>query len=162
MKTGIFYGSTMGITEVVAKKIGEELDAEVFNVADGLDKISSFDLILLGSSTLGFGDLQDDWVAAIDTLKESNLNDKKVAVFGTGDAVCYPDTFVDALAFLAEAAKEAGADIIGKVSKDGYEFSTSRALEGEELIGLAVDENNQADMTDDRILDWVTKLKREF
>ena len=143
MKTAVFYGSTMGDTERVAKAIAEKINADVYATRDGLAAIPSYDVILLGSSTWGWGELQDDWESAIDELKGANLSGKKVGVFGTGDQEAYADTYCDALGIIAEAAAHAGAEIIGKISRDGYDFSGSRALEGDKLMGLAIDVNNR-------------------
>lgn len=162
MKTAVFYGSTLGDTERVAKMVADQMGADLFTAGAGLGEMSSYDLILLGSSTWGWGELQDDWNTAIDELKGANLSGKKVGVFGTGDQMGYADTYCDALGIIAEAAVEAGAEIIGKTSRDGYDFSDSRALEGEQLVGLAIDVNNQDNLTEERVSAWADSLKKEF
>ncbi len=162
MKTAVFYGSTLGDTERVAKMVAEKMGADLFTAGAGLGELASYDLILLGSSTWGWGELQDDWNTAIDELKEANLSGKKVGVFGTGDQMGYSDTYCDALGIIAEAAAEAGAEVIGRTSREGYDFTDSRALEGDQLIGLAIDVNNQDSLTEERVEAWVEILKREF
>lgn len=159
MKTAVFYGSTMGDTSRIADILGEKLKAEVYSVADGISKLESYELIILGSSTWGWGELQDDWNEVIDNISNFNLSGKKVAVFGTGDQVAYSDTFCDALGILADAAKSAGAEIVGSVSREGYDFNDSRALVEENLVGLAIDVNNQDDQTESRIDSWIEKIK---
>ncbi len=162
MKRAVFYGSTLGDTERVAKMVAEKMGADLFTAGAGLGEMASYDLILLGSSTWGWGELQDDWNTAIDELKEANLSGKKVGVFGTGDQMGYSDTYCDALGIIAEAAAEAGAEVIGRTSREGYDFTDSRALEGDQLIGLAIDVNNQDSLTEERVEAWVEILKREF
>ncbi len=162
MKTAVFYGSTLGDTERVAKMVAEKMGADLFTAGAGLGELASYDLILLGSSTWGWGELQDDWNTAIDELKEANLSGKKVGVFGTGDQMGYSDTYCDALGIIAEAAAEAGAEVIGRTSREGYDFTDSRALEGDQLIGLAIDVNNQDSLTEERVEAWVEILKKEF
>ena len=68
--TGIFFGSTMGTTEAVAADIAKQLgvaDADVHNVADTpAGEVQKYDLLVLGSSTWGAGELQDDWYGFLD------------------------------------------------------------------------------------------------
>ena len=94
-KIGIFYGSSTGATSEVAQRLGKALGAEanIFDVAsaDAAD-VAGFDVLLLGSSTWGIGDLQDDWEDFLPKLAEQNLAGKKVALFGCGDADSYPDS----------------------------------------------------------------------
>ena len=162
MKVGIYYGSTMGDTALIAEKLGETFNVEAVSISQGLANIDDLDLILLGSSTWGFGDLQDEWNDEINNLKEMNLSGKKVGLFGTGDQEAYIDTFCDALGIIGEAVKEAGGQIIGFTSKESYNFNDSKALEDNNLIGLALDINNQNDMTSSRIENWVKQLKEEM
>ena len=69
MKTGIFYGSTTGDCERIAKSLAAKLGADLHNVSELSDAaLQAYDLILLGSSTWGYGDLQDDWEGAISKL----------------------------------------------------------------------------------------------
>ena len=99
-KIGIFYGSSTGSTSEVAQRLAKALGAEanVYDVAgaDAADA-AAFDVLLLGSSTWGIGDLQDDWEDFLPKLAEQNLAGKKVALFGCGDADSYPDSFCEAL-----------------------------------------------------------------
>mgnify|MGYP000379341182 CR=1 FL=1 len=87
--TGIFFGSTMGTTEAVAADIAKQLgvaDADVHNVADKpAGEVQKYDLLVLGSSTWGAGELQDDWYGFLAQLKAQDLSGKKVALFGCGD-----------------------------------------------------------------------------
>ena len=61
------------------------------------DTVAGYDTLLLGSSTWGSGDLQDDWYDGIETLKGADLAGKKIALFGCGDSSSYSDTFCSAL-----------------------------------------------------------------
>ena len=85
--TGIFFGSTMGTTEAVAADIAKQLgvaDADVHNVADTpAGEVQKYDLLVLGSSTWGAGELQDDWYDFLDALKRKALSGKRVALFGS-------------------------------------------------------------------------------
>lgn len=166
MKTGIYFGSTMGVTERIASNLAEKLakfgDVTVHNVGiDGLAGMAACDLILLGTSTWGEGELQDDWLAHQE-LPGVELDGKTVALFGTGDAAGYPDTFVDGMGVLAAAAAKAGARRIGAWPTDGYGFDHSAALHNGQFVGLALDEDNQPEQTEARIEMWVAQLKAEL
>jgi flavodoxin I len=163
-KIGIFYGSSTGNTEAVANQIKDAFgDADIFEInADALTNIASYDVVLLGSSTWGFGDLQDEWEDVLDSLDGLDLTGKKVSFFGTGDQFNYDETFCDAMGILYEALQNSGANFIGKVLTDSYQFSASRAVVDDQFVGLALDEDNQNEMTDDRIQAWVQQLKSEI
>ena len=62
-KVHVIYGSTTGMTEAVAAKIANSLGAQVFNVNAADAAAFDAELLVLGSSTWGIGDLQDDWAA---------------------------------------------------------------------------------------------------
>lgn len=162
-KTAIFYGSTSGNCETIANKIAEALginNSDVYNASDLDDaKLDEYDAFLLGSSTWGSGDLQDDWYGPIDTLKAHDMSGKIVAVFGCGDSSGFDSTFCDAIALLYDAAKEAGATLIGEVSTDGYTATDSIAVRDGKFLGLALDEDNESDLTDGRIAAWVDEIK---
>ena len=148
-KIGIFYGSTTGVCEDVANKIAEQLgDADVYNIAGNEDKLGDYDVLILGTST---------WVDALGSL---DLNGKKVAYFGTGDQSSFGDTFIDGIALLNDEIEKTGATVVGHTSTDGYDFSESKAVVDSEFLGLAIDEVNQSDLTDERIEAWTTELKK--
>ncbi|MFW5689641.1 MAG: flavodoxin [Spirochaetota bacterium] len=162
---GIFFGSSTGNTEDAAKRIAQAFggDAEATEISSTTeDDILGFDKIIFGASTWGTGDLQDDFEDFMGTLEGMDFSGKKVAVFGLGDQENYPDTFVDAIGIIAKAVQGAGGTIVGKVSTDGYTFDSSEAEDGGKFLGLPLDEDNQADQSQDRIAAWVSQLKQEF
>ena len=163
-KVLIIYGSSTGATEDIAGRVANALDGATSRNVTSLDgdtlaSLKAYDLVLLGSSTWGIGDLQDDWYAKLDILAGADLKGVKVGVFGTGDQESYPDSFADAVGILAETAAQAGATIIGHTDITDYTFDESRAAKDGKLVGLAVDEDNQSDKTDWRIEAWVASLK---
>ena len=162
-KIGIYYGSTGGVNEGIANKIAQKLGvagSDVHNIANyDENEFKSYDLLLLGSSTWGDGDLQDDWFDPIDKIKALDLKGKKVALFSNGDSAGYTDTFCGALKFLYEATTAAGAQVLEGVSTDGYEVGASEGVKDGQFLGLAIDEDNESDKTDERIDAWVEKVK---
>lgn len=159
-KTLVVFGSTTGTCEDLAARIAEKLGAEVINVTD-LDSstIAAYDNLILGTSTWGAGELQDDWYDGVETLKAAGLAGKTVALFGCGDSAGYGDTFVGGLAPLYEAAKEAGATLIGAVPTDGYSYDDSEAVVDGQFVGLPLDEVNEPDLSDERIAAWVSAIE---
>lgn len=160
--TGIFYGSTTGTTEAVAEDIAKQLGIEssdIHNVADvSADEVNKYDLLLLGSSTWGCGELQDDWYGFLDALKAKDLVGKRVALFGCGDSGSYPDTFCDALGLIFEGLQATGCTFIGAVEPEGYEVTDSLIFNEGQLVGLAIDESDPG-KTDERIAAWCVGLK---
>ena len=158
MKTGIFYGSTTGTTEMVAEKVGALLGADVMPAAE-IDKVENYDFVIFATSTWGMGDLQDDWFGALEALAGKNLSGKKVALIGVGDQVSFGDTFVDGMGTIYEEIKDKGITLVGKTSVDGYDFSSSKAVIDGGFAGLVIDENNQSELTEERIAAWVEKVR---
>ena len=164
-KIGIFYGSSTGSTSEVAQRLAKALGAEanVYDVAgaDAADA-AAFDVLLLGSSTWGIGDLQDDWEDFLPKLAEQSLAGKKVALFGCGDADSYPDSFCEALAKIHEGLAGTGCSFIGAYEPEGYSYDATETEQDGMLIGLCIDEANQSDLTDERIEKWVALLQSQF
>ena len=163
-KTGIFYGSSTGTCEDLATRIANKLGIASADVhsADKLtaDLVNNYEVLILGTSTWGDGELQDDWYDAIKTLKSANLADKFVALFGCGDSESYCDTYCDGMGILYEDLKESGCTFIGNhVSTADYSFSSSIAVENGTFVGLALDEVNESDKTDARIDAWLADIK---
>jgi flavodoxin I len=159
MKTGIFYGSSTGNTEKIAKRVGELLKADVLEAAE-IAKVEDYERIILASSTWGMGELQDSWAASLDELKSKNLSGKKVAFIGVGDQAAFGDSFVDAIGIIYEELLEKGITLVGQTSTDGYNFSGSKAVVDGDFIGLVLDENNQGDLTEQRIQNWITQIEK--
>lgn len=163
-KIGIFYGSDSGNTQTVCEKIADKLGKENVELIDvakaSKDQLLGFDNLILASSTYGSGDLQTDWEDFIGSLEEGDFSGKTVALVGLGDQDTYSDTFCDALYHLYEKAK--GGKLIGQTSTDGYTFDDSKAVDGDRFVGLAIDEDNQDDLTEERIDSWVNQIKSNF
>ena len=160
-RIGVFYGSTTGVTEEIANKISAKLDnADVYDIAGNLEKMNDYDVIIMGTSTWGYGDLQDDWQGVLDDMPSLNLSGKKVAYFGTGDQSSFSDTFIDGIGIIHEKIKDSGVILIGETETDGYTFDGSSGVEDGKFLGLAIDEVNQSDLTDERVEKWTEEIKK--
>ena len=157
-KTIVVYGSSTGTCESIANTIAEKLGVEAINVSDfNADVVAENDNLILGTSTWGAGELQDDWYDGINVLKGADLSSKTVAIFGCGDAESYSDTFCGAMKEIYDAAQ--GANILPGVSTDGYTFDDSEAVVDGKFVGLALDDVNEDDKTEERINAWLEAIK---
>ena len=158
-KTIVVYGSTTGTCESIAQTLGDQLGAEVINVSDlTANQLAEADNIVLGTSTWGAGELQDDWYDGVNVVKSANLSGKRLALFGCGDSASYSDTFCGGMKELYDAAVAAGATVVGAVPTDGYTFDDSDAVVDGQFVGLALDDVNEDDKTSERISAWLPAL----
>ena len=162
----VIYGSSTGTCQGLAEKIGQQLSVQDDGIIDvqnlSADVVNKYDVLILGTSTWGAGEMQDDWYDGVKVLKQAGLQGKAVAVFGCGDSESYSDTFCGGMAELYNAAKDAGATMTGEVATDGYNFDDSEAVVDGKFVGLALDEVNEDDKTDSRIEAWVEELKKNL
>ncbi|MCB9255142.1 MAG: flavodoxin [Bdellovibrionaceae bacterium] len=162
-KVGIFYGSTTGNTAGVAEALRAELGesvAKVVNVTEVTPSVfEKFDNLVLGVPTWHIGEMQEDWADMLTRLEGTNLKGKKCAVFGLGDGVGYPETYVDAMQELWEAFKPLGAELVGLWPTEGYVFEKSKAIQDGKFLGLVIDIENQNDQTDARVKQWASDLR---
>jgi flavodoxin I len=164
--TGIFYGSSTGNTEDAAKQMQLALgkdSTQIFDVANAkASDIEQFTNLIFAASTWGIGDMQDDFEEFMTEINSANLEGKKIAIFGFGDQEPYSDSFVDAIGQIYEAIINKGCEIVGKISTDGYEYDESMAEVDGQFVGLPLDEDNQSNLTGQRIEKWAEQLKGEF
>lgn len=165
---GLFYGSTTGMTEDVAFRMEEsirnlfpQLEVSAINIIDLEDPKDMFlpDKIILGMPTWNYGEFQDDWEMVIDQIASVNLQGKTIAMFGLGDQIGYPEYYLDALGMIGEQLKAQGATFVGAWPSAGYKFTRSKALLPDgNFIGLALDEDSQPELTDERINQWLSQV----
>ena len=167
MSMAIFYGSSTGNTQLAAEKIQEQM-GEFVSLCQDVAKadpkeMENYDLLFLGVSTWNIGEMQDDWAEFIPKMEGLDLSGKKVAFFAMGDAVGYPHNFLDAMGQLWRVVQKLGSpELIGIWPTEGYEFKESEALyDDEHFVGLGLDEDNESDLTDDRIHQWLLKVMQD-
>ncbi len=161
--TGIFFGSTTGCTEEAANAIAAKLGvdaSDIHNVGTtSADVTQNYDTLLLGSSTWGCGDLQDDWYDFLDTLSALDLSEKKVALFGCGDSDSYGDTFCGALAQIYDGLQNTGCEFIGAYEPTDYNVTDSDVCRNGLFVGLAIDEADSDDKNQARMDAWCELVK---
>lgn len=163
---GLFYGSETVKTGKLAKKIQAafgESEVELVAVETAwIDDFKSYQHIILGSSTWFDGELPDYWAELVPALEDIDMTGKKVAIFGLGDQVRYPENFADGVGILAQLFESNGAQICGLTSPEGYKYTRSKAYRDGAFLGLIIDIENQSSKTKERIEEWVEQLKKEF
>ncbi|MEM7735539.1 MAG: flavodoxin [Deinococcota bacterium] len=167
---GLFYGSTTGATEKDAQMIQDTFNAKMPDLVEAfeigsteVEKMAEYDYLIIGSSTWDEGALQENWDAKFEELDDLDMSSKSVAIFGLGDQVGYPDNYCDAIGILGNKLAEQGANLVGftDVSED-YDFDESLGVKEGQFMGLALDEDNQNDLTEERVEKWVEQLIEEF
>lgn len=162
-KIAIFYGSSTGNAESAAKQIAKLLNADIFDVADNpVKELQNYENLIFGTSTWGIGDLQDDWDSFLPELKNIDLSGKVCAIFGLGDCDSYADSFVNGIGTIYRAIENKGCKIVGFVGTSGYDYEASTAEVNGKFIGLPLDEDNEDNLTNERVNKWVTQLKEEL
>lgn len=164
MKTAIIYASDSGTTQIVANKIGELLpNTTVLNVEDiKIDDLNDYSNFIVGSATIGFGELHYSWDNFINDFSSYNFDGKTVALFGVGDSQSYPLSFAGSVREFYDALKDKNCKIVGEVSTEGYDFEESSAVVDGKFLGLAIDEDNEEEKTDERIRAWVNSIENSF
>ena len=165
-KTAIIYSFHTQKSKKVAEKIidafgkkniepvnAEEINKEVFE---------QFDNFILSAPTWFDGELPNYWDEFVPELEDMDLKKKKFAVFGLGDQKGYPENFCDAIGILAGIIEDCGGKIVGHTSNEGYTYESSQAEKEGKFVGLAIDQENQARLTNDRVKNWVELLNKEL
>jgi flavodoxin I len=165
-KTAIIYSFNTKKTGKIAEQIKEAFgdEALVLVNAEEIDAKTflSFEQMILGVPTWFDGELPNYWDEFVPDIEEMDLNGKKIALYGLGDQKGYPENFQDAMGLLGELLEERGAKIVGQTSTEGYDFERSRAVRGDQFLGLAIDYENQGSKNKSRIAEWVKDLQKEF
>ena len=91
-----------------------EQKVDVHNIANNcIHLIPQYHQLILGIPTWDYGELQEDWETHWQQLDGFDLSHTKVAIFGLGDQIGYPQWFQDALGYLWAKVVNQGASAIG-------------------------------------------------
>ena len=160
-RIGLIYGSATGNTEDVVQELSDILGTQNLDVKNvsktNEEELSSYESLILATSTWGRGDLQSDWEDFETQLDKVNFNGKTVALLGLGDQKRFGDTFCEGLSLLHKKVRE--ANIIGQTSTKGYDFESSNSVINGEFVGLVIDSDNQKELTTQRLESWAEQIK---
>ncbi len=163
---GLFFGTQTGNTEAIAEAIQKELGGSLVDLHDiakaDTNDFAGYRYLMIGCPTWNIGEMQSDWEGFYEELDAIDFKGKLVAYFGAGDQIGYADNFQDAMGILEAKISELGGKTVGYWPTDGYDHSESKAVKNGKFVGLAIDEDNQSDLTDSRIKTWVAQVKQEF
>merc|ERR1712079_150003 len=163
---GLFFSTQTGNTENVATAISEATGIELTEVGElSAEDLAGYDGLIVGCPTWNTD--ADEyrsgtaWDDLLDEIKETDLGGKPVAVFGCGDSQGYGDNFCDGIEELHETFAAAGAKMMGYVDASAYQHEESKSEKNGKFLGLPLDEDNESDMSPDRISAWVKQIKGE-
>lgn len=168
MKAAVIFGSSTGNTEVAAEMLVEalkpEYDMPLVDVARiGPEDLKEYQFIIAAIPTWNIGELESGWMDLVEKLPGTDLTGLRIAIVGMGDQANYADTYQDAMGLLYNALVEAGAKgDIGFTSTEGHTFEASLGVFDDQFCGLALDDDNQAGETEDRVANWAAQLKEEL
>ena len=164
---GLFFDTDTGNTRKVAKMIKKLFDDDQIELKNIVKvepaDFENYSAFIIGTPTLGEGELPENFDAFLPQLDGVDLSGKTIALFGLGDQEEYGHEFVDGMGILYEKFEELGASFIGAWPTEGYKYTVSRAeLEKGEFVGLVLDQDNQSDLTKERVESWIAQIKPEI
>jgi flavodoxin I len=161
--TAIFYSFNSNKTAKIGTKIAELFGKEKIDIINvettTAAEFNKYELMILGVPTWFDGELPNYWDELLPALEDLDFKGKKVAIFGLGDQKNYPENFCDAIGIMANFLEQRGAEVVGKTSIEGYKFESSAAIKEGQFLGLVLDQENQARLTDERIKNWIESIK---
>ena len=171
-KTALFYSPQGGSVNKVANKLVEMIGNEKVDIipVKEVEKgdLHKYDKIILVGSTVGADHwnneiVVDEWPEFFTKIKEISFEKKKVAIVGLGNSVLYPEHFADGMAVLYKRIIQQNGEILGFVDAKDYDFTDSEAVNDEGFFcGLPIDEDNEAELTTERLEKWILILKSDF
>ncbi len=173
-KVGIFFGTDTGnsrkVAKTIHKQLGEVCDKPVNIKTASVDDLLAYEVLIIGTPTYGEGELPgltagtstESWEEFMPNLEGADFSGKTIALYGLGDQEGYPGNFVDALGMLYDAFADCGANFVGFTSADGYTFTSSKAVMDDQFVGLVLDEDNQKELSEDRLQDWLKDIESSW
>lgn len=172
-KIALFYwpkgGSVNHISNLIREK-AVNVVVDVFSVDELVEAVlNNYDGFIFGGSTVGADHWTNDETAsnwtgffkALSAQKEM-LSGKTVALFGLGNGVMYPDHFVDEMVAMKQQLLNFNVNFVGEVSSETYDFNESESLENNKFMGLAIDEDNEPEQSEKRVVAWLGEIEGQF
>ncbi|MBK9291584.1 MAG: flavodoxin domain-containing protein [Bacteroidetes bacterium] len=170
-KTLILYWAPGGSVEKAARMLQQVIGtdkAELSDVASfQVERLPEFDNLILGTATIGaetWREANDNnkWMEFFEKTRQFDYSKLKVATFALGNQIFYPDHFVDSLGIIRQEIEQLGGKLLGAWPVKGYEFTDSMGYDGDYFFGLALDEDTQPELTEERIRTWVELLAKDM
>ena len=170
-KVVILYWAKGGNVEKAANVVYGKLGSEMADIYDlesfDLSRLHQYELAILGGSTVGADNWEDAtndnmWNWFFRNIEGKDLSDLTFAAFGLGNQMLYPDNFVDALGIFHDEIAKTNARIIGRWPVTGYRFTNSEGAQKDEFYGLALDEDTEHELTDERVTRWLDQIYKEM
>lgn len=170
-KIVLLYWGKGGNVERTANMVYGMFNPETIDIFDvvsfDVNNISNYDLMILGHSTIGAEDWMDakadnEWNAFFRKIEAIDNKNIIAASFGLGDQVLYPDHFVDSLGVYKEEMDGMNIPIIGTWPTDGYSYTDSDGAKDGMFFGLALDIDNETELSTERIKQWTDGIKKQI
>ena len=169
MATTIFFATSTGKTSDIADQLKELLpdaglqDVDEMSSARELEVPGSL-ICCIPTCNTGADEARSGtaWDQCIEEIPSMNFAGKTIAIVGLGDSASYGDYFCDAMEELYTAFSKAGANLIGKVPTDGYTFNESKSVLNGMFCGLPIDEDNESDLSHERLSNWLSSIKPQL
>lgn len=169
-KIALIYWPKKGNTEKAAQKIlsrFNEDQIDIFTIKHiNTAEFTLYDAFIIGAPTTGADNWKEAyksiWTDFFFRITKADIKGKPFAIFGLGDQILYPYNYVDGMIDIKKEFEKNGAKHTGSWPSEGYEFKESESLEDGKFVGLALDEDQQPELTGQRIDDWTSQLKKEF
>lgn len=170
-KIVLLYWGKGGNVERTSEKVYGMFNPDTIDIFDvvsfDVNNLKNYDLMILGHSTIGAEDWQDakadnEWNAffrRIEAIEDKNII---AASFGLGDQVLYPDHFVDSLGIYKDEMDNMNITMIGQWPSEGYKFTDSDGEKEGMFFGLALDVDNEPELSLERIKKWTNGIKNKL
>lgn len=168
MKSALIYGSATGKTEYVSELIAEqmapEFDLPRIDVSDlSPQDLADYEFLILGIPTWDVGELEYNWADVVEAMGDQRYEELQIAIFGLGDQDNYADTYQDAMGMLYDELVSRGATgNLGFTSTESHTYDASKAEKDGQFCGLAIDDDVQPELTEERVNAWALQLKTEL
>ena len=169
MATTIFFATSTGKTSDIADQLKELLPDAGLQDVDEISSVSDLEvpgslICCIPTWNTGADEARSGtaWDQCIEEIPSMNFAGKTIAIVGLGDSASYGDYFCDAMEELYTAFSKAGANLIGKVSTDGYTFNESKSVINGMFCGLPIDEDNESGLSHQRLTAWLNSIKPQL
>merc|ERR1712032_318943 len=136
-EVGLFYSTSTGNTEAAADWIKQKFGGEITDPTDigevDLSDLEGYSSLIVGAPT---------WNTGADEGRSGTAWDEVIEEVNS-------------------AMKDAGATMVGFVDPSGYDFAESKSVIDGKFCGLPLDEDNESDMTEDRVAAWRAQISGE-